>query len=466
MSLRFYNTLTRQVDEFVPRDAGKVAMYSCGPTVYDRAHIGNFRAFLFVDLLRRYLKYRGYQVFSVMNLTDIDDKTIRGAQKEGVSLREFTDRFIQIFFDEWDVLRIQKADLHPRATDHIPEMVNLVQTLTERGHAYEADRSYYYKVETFPTYGQFARLDMSGMRLGERVASDEYEKESARDFALWKGWGTDDGDVFWDTALGKGRPGWHLECSAMSLKYLGKDFDIHTGGVDLIFPHHQNEIAQTEGVTDKRLARYWLHNEHLLVEGAKMSKSLGNFYTLEDLTSQGWKPREIRYALLSAHYRQKLNFTQAGLEAARGGLERIDACVRNLKFAEGAGAQDLPAMLAGHEAEFVAAMDDDLNYPNALAVLFNLIRDVNTLCAEQKIGPTEAEVARGTLRKLDSVFGFLDVDQAGEGESDEEIELLIQARNEARKAKDWAAADRIRQELADRNVIIEDRAGGTVWHRK
>jgi cysteinyl-tRNA synthetase len=472
MPVRFYNTLTRQVDEFIPREAGKVAMYSCGPTVYARAHIGNFRAFLFVDLLRRYLKYRGYQVYSVMNLTDIDDKTIRGAQAEGISLREFTDRYIKVFFDEWDVLRIQKADLHPRATDHIPEMVNLVETLEERGHAYPAEGSYYYKVDTFPSYGQFARLDMSGMRLGERVAADEYEeKESARDFALWKGWVQDDGEVFWETEIGKGRPGWHLECSAMSLKYLGEDFDIHTGGVDLIFPHHQNEIAQTEGATGKRLAHYWMHNEHLLVEGQKMSKSLGNFFTLDDLTKQGWKPREIRYTLLSAHYRQQLNFTVAGLEAARGSLERMDACIRNLRFAnggEGKGLKplDLAEILSKHESDFQAAMDDDLNYPNALAALFNLIRDVNTICAAGKIGPSEAEEVRIVLRRLDSVFGFVDVDGVVEGDDSAEIELLIEARNEARRAKNWAEADRIRQKLAEQDVIIEDRAGGTVWHRK
>ncbi len=465
MSLRFFNTLSRQVEEFVPREAGKVAMYSCGPTVYDRAHIGNFRAFLFADLLRRYLKYRGYDVYSVMNLTDIDDKTIRGSQREGVSLREYTDRYIKAFFDEQDQLRIMPADLYPRATDHIPEMVNLVEALEQRGHSYPADGSHYYKVDTFQTYGQFARLDMSGMRAGERVASDEYEKESVRDFALWKGWEEEDGPVYWESSLGKGRPGWHLECSAMSLKYLGEDFDIHTGGVDLVFPHHQNEIAQTEGVTGKRLARYWLHNEHLLVDGAKMSKSLGNFYTLEDLTNQGWETREIRYSLLAAHYRQQLNFTTDGLQAARGALERIDACLRNLHFAEGGGARGLKEMLSKHASDFRSAMDDDLNYPNALAALFNLIRDINSLCADGKIGPAEGKEIAAVLRRLDSVFGFLDLDRA-EGESDEEIELLIQARNEARQAKNWAEADRIRQKLADAKVILEDREGKTVWRRK
>jgi cysteinyl-tRNA synthetase len=465
MSLRFYNTLTRQVDEFVPREAGKVAMYSCGPTVYDRAHIGNFRAFLFCDLLRRYLKYRGYEVLSVMNITDVDDKTIRDSRKQGLTLREFTDRYAQSFLDDSNTLRIIPATIHPRATDHIPEMESLVECLIERGHAYLADGSYYYKVDSFPSYGQFARLDTSGMRLGERVASDEYEKEDVRDFALWKGYEPDDGDVHWEGKLSKGRPGWHLECSAMSLKYLGEDFDIHTGGVDLIFPHHQNEIAQTEGCTGKRLARYWLHNEHLLVDGAKMSKSLGNFYTLDDLQKMGWKPREIRYTLLNAHYRQQMNFTFAGLEAARAALERLDCCLQNLRLSEGqGGGGELAEILSKHETDFQSALDDDLNYPNALAALFNLIRDVNTLCAANRIGPTEAALTETTLRRLDSVLGFLDLDKAEE--SDAEIDALIEARNEARRTKDWAEADRIRKALAERNVLLEDRAGGTVWRRK
>ncbi len=355
--------------------------------------------------------------------------------------------------------------MYPRATDHIPEMVGLVQALIERGHAYEADGSWYYKVESFADYGRLAHLDLSGLRAGERVAADEYEKEDVRDFALWKAWEPSDGDVFWETPIGKGRPGWHLECSAMSLKYLGEDFDIHQGGVDLIFPHHQNEVAQTEGMTGKRLARYWLHSEHLLVEGCKMSKSLGNFYTLDDLAQQGWKPREVRYSLMTAHYRQQLNFTLAGLEAARAALERLDACTRNLQLAEGpGGAADLPEVLARHEADFQAALDDDMNYPNALAALFNLVREVNSRCAELKIGHAEAEAALGVLRRLDSVLGFLDVDRAEE--SDAEIEALIEARNAARKAKDWAEADRIRLLLAEANVILEDRAGKTIWRRK
>jgi cysteinyl-tRNA synthetase len=465
MSLRFYNTLSRSVEEFTTREPGKVAMYTCGPTVYARAHIGNFRTFLFTDLLRRYLKFRGYQVFSVMNITDIDDKTIRGAQQEKMSLRAFTERLTQTFFADRDLLRIEPADLYPRATDHIPEMTALVQKLIERGHAYQADGSWYYKVESFDDYGKLARLDMRGLRFGERVAADEYEKEDVRDFALWKAWDAADGDVFWETPLGKGRPGWHLECSAMSLKYLGEDFDIHSGGVDLIFPHHQNEVAQTEGMTGKQLARFWLHSEHLMINADKMSKSAGNFFTLEDLTKEGWKPREIRFALLAGHYRQQLNFTTAGLEAARSALDRLDCCVQNLKLAQGSGGEaEARETVAKFLGEFQTAMDDDLNVAEGLAALFGLVRDVNTLCAQEKIGTAEAAIVLDGLRKLDTVFAFIDVDRAQE--SDAEIESLMCARDEARKTKNWKEADRIRDLLAAKNIILEDRSGKTVWRRK
>ena len=465
MSLRFFNTLTRAVEEFVPREPGKVAMYTCGPTVYDRAHIGNFRTFLFADLLRRYLKYRGYQVYFVMNITDVDDKTIHGAQREGMSLREYTDRYTNFFFNDLKLLNIEPADLYPRATDHIPEMTALVDELVKRDHAYAADGSYYFKVDTFQNYGQLAHLDMRGMRTGARVAADEYEKEDVRDFALWKGYESEDGNVFWETPIGKGRPGWHIECSAMSLKYLGEDFDIHAGGVDLIFPHHQNEIAQTEAATGKRLARFWMHGEFLLVDGAKMSKSLGNFYTLQDLTDRGWKPREIRYALMSGHYRQQLNFTFTGMEAARAALERIDCCVQNLRHSQGSGGEaDVKAIVAEHEAAFREALDDDLNFPVALAAQFNMIRDLNVLCTKQKIGEKEVKITLDALRHLDTVFGFLDIDKVEE--SDAEIDALVCAREEARKAKNWAEADRIRNLLNKKNIIIEDRAGGTGWRRK
>jgi cysteinyl-tRNA synthetase len=465
MSLRFFNTLTREVQDFVTREPGKVAMYTCGPTVYDRAHIGNFRTFLFSDLLRRYLKYRGYEVYAVMNITDVDDKTIRGAQREGISLKEYTERYTKAFFDDCELLGISPVDLYPRATEHIPEMTRLVQDLVKSGHAYEADGSYYYKVDSFPDYGKLARLDMRGLRLGARVASDEYEKDDVRDFALWKGYEPEDGDAYWETPLGKGRPGWHIECSAMSLKYLGEDFDIHAGGVDLIFPHHQNEVAQTEGATGKRLARFWIHAEFLLVDGAKMSKSLGNFYTLQDLIGRGWKPREIRYALLAGHYRQQLNFTFTGMEAARAAQERIDCCIQNLRHATGSGGREaVETILAEREKAFREAMDDDLNYPVALAEVFNLVRDLNTLCAQGKVGPSEAAKVHDTLRGLDRVLGFMMPEHIEE--SDSEIDALVCAREEARRSRNWAEADRIRNLLAERNIVLEDRAGGTVWRKK
>ncbi len=394
MSLKLYNTLTRSVESFVPRDAGKATMYTCGPTVYARAHIGNFRTFLVSDILRRYLAYAGYDVKWVMNLTDIDDKTIKGANAEGISLREYTDRYIASFHEDRKTLGITDADLYPRATEHIPEMVKMVEDLIAAKHAYVVDGSAYFKIESFPAYGQLARLNMEELQVGERVASDEYEKEDVRDFALWKNWEAEDGPVAWETSLGKGRPGWHLECSAMSLKYLGKGFDFHLGGVDLVFPHHQNEIAQTEGVTHEPLAHYWVHSEHLLVDGQKMSKSLGNFYTVSDMLEMGWKPREIRYGLLSGHYRQRTNFQASGLESIKQALARFEACSVNLEHAEGQGGRgELEEKIAQREQEFRDAFDDDLNYPEALAAVFNFVRDANTLCMEKKIGSSERDLA-------------------------------------------------------------------------
>jgi cysteinyl-tRNA synthetase len=465
MALRFFNTLTRMVEEFVPREPGKVSMYTCGPTVYNRAHIGNFRTFVFSDVVRRYFRYRGYDVLYVMNLTDVDDRTIVGSQKEGIPMLEFTERYTRIFFEDRDHLGIEPADIYPKATEHIPEMVDIVKTLAAKGHAYLSDGSWYFRVESFPDYGKLARLDAAGMRQTERVAEDEYSKRDPRDFALWKAWEPADGDVFWETELGKGRPGWHLECSAMSLKYLGKAFDLHLGGVDLIFPHHQNEVAQTEACTGQPLARYWLHSEFLMIDSEKMSKSLGNVYSIGDLVDKGYKPREIRLALLSAHYRQQLNFTYEGLESARAAIERLDCCQQNLHYAQGGGGQaEVKAILTEHENAFREAMDEDLNFPNALAVVFGLIRDLNVLCSKGLVGAAEAEAVQVVLRRMDSVLGFICEDQAEE--QDQEIERLVRARDEARRTKNWAEADRIRQRLAECNVIVEDRAGGTVWRRK
>lgn len=465
MAIRFCNTLTRRVEDFQPLREGEVGLYTCGPTVYDLAHIGNMRAFVFSDLLRRYLKYRGYKVFHVMNLTDVDDKTIRNSTAEGVPLQEYTARYKQAFFEDCDTLRIERVEVYPAATEHIPDMVRTIQRLSERGHTYVADGSVYFKIDTFPSYGKFANLDLSGIRSGARIAADEYEKEDARDFVLWKAWTPEDGPVFWETPLGKGRPGWHIECSAMSQKYLGETFDIHGGGVDLIFPHHQNEIAQAEGATGKLFVRCWLHAEHLLVDGQKMSKSLGNFYTLRDILGQGYQPMEIRYILLATHYRQQLNFTFDGLRAARGALERLRDFVRNVRLADGQPAGEaLDGILARRESNFVTALDDDLNIAPALGAVFSLVRDVSRLISERKVAKEESGKVLDKLGDWNRVVGFIDLEE--EALPDAEVARLIEHRARARAQKDWAEADRIRAQLEEKGVLLEDRSGGSVWKRK
>ena len=466
MALRLYNTLTRTVEDFVPREPGKVGMYTCGPTVYNRAHIGNFRTFLFSDLVKRYLRYRGYQVTWVMNFTDIDDRTIAGAQKEGIPMREFTERYTKMFLEDRDLLGIEPADVYPKATEHIPEMVDLVKCLHTKGLAYQTDGSHYFKVAEFTDYGKLARLDVEGMQQVERVADDQYVKQDPRDFALWKGYEPVDGDVFWETEIGKGRPGWHLECSAMSLKYLGQEFDIHLGGVDLIFPHHQNEIAQTEGCTGRKLARYWMHSEFLMIEADKMSKSLGNIYSISDVIDKGWTAREVRYTLMGTHYRQQLNFTLDGLQTARNSLERIDAFLRNLEFAAGGGGvTEVKAVLDRCERDFQNGLDDDFNYAEAVAAIFNLVRDGNSLVAQGKVGPAETALFHAVLKRLNGVVDYI-YPKAAVDTVDAEIDQLVHAREEARRLKNWKEADRLRDELAAREIIIEDRVGGTVWRKK
>src|SRR4030066_1169153 len=323
MSLVFFNTLTRKKEEFVPLETGKVRVYTCGPTVYDYPHIGNYRTFLFEELLRRYLKYKGFQVTQVMNLTDIDDKIIIGSQKKGISLDEYTAPYKKIFFEDLNTLNAEASEFYPEATKHIKEMVKIIKKLLGKKHAYEIEGSIYFKISTFPEYGKLSKMNLEELKVGTRVKADEYEKEQVSDFALWKAWDEKDGDIFWETEIGKGRPGWHIECSAMSMKYLGPHFDIHTGGVDNIFPHHENEIAQSQPATEQKFVNYWLHSAHLLVEGRRMAKSFGNFYTLRDLLKQGWNPSVVRYLLIGTHYRQQLNFTLEGLEASKNGLQRL-----------------------------------------------------------------------------------------------------------------------------------------------
>jgi len=463
MPLVFRNSLTRRKEEFRPIDEGKIRMYTCGPTVYDYAHIGNYRAYMFEDLLRRYLKYKGYQVTQVMNLTDVDDKTIRDSKAAGISLKEHTAKYIRAFFEDLDTLRIERAEHYPAATEHIPEMVAMIKKLIDNGLAYQAEGSWYYKISAFPDYGKLANIDKSGLKAGARVASDEYEKESVSDFALWKTWDEADGDVYWETELGKGRPGWHIECSAMSSKYLGNHFDIHTGGVDNMFPHHENEIAQSEGANGEKFVNYWMHCEYLIVESRKMSKSLGNFYTLGDLISKGYSPLAVRYQLLSTHYRQQLNFTLDGLDQAAKSLERYNDFVTNLSdYAGGESNGEAQAAIDKMVAGFETSMDDDLNISGALGAVFDFIRDINRLRSENKLSGGERDQALEAIGRIDTVLDF----QLKQEALDSEIEELIARRTEARKSKDFATSDKIRDDLLAMGIILEDTPGGVKWKRK
>jgi cysteinyl-tRNA synthetase len=456
--LRLYNTLTRVKEEFQPIHPGQVHYYTCGPTVYDYAHIGNFRAFVFEDILRRYLIYKGYRVIQVMNLTDVDDKTIRGARHAKTSLVDYVKFYTQEFFADMQTLNIERAEHYPAATEHIPEMVALIKRLLERGYAYSAGGSIYFKVDAFPAYGQLSHLEERQLQAGAsgRVDTDEYEKEDVRDFALWKGWTDADGDVYWETELGKGRPGWHIECSAMSMKYLGTPIDIHAGGVDLIFPHHENEIAQSEGATGQHFVQRWVHCQHLLVDYQKMSKSLGNFYTLRDLLDRGYKAKAVRYSLFSTHYRQAQNFTLEGLAAAGAAVQRLQDFMANLRTADGT---DTPVdgLIRQAVQQFEAGMDDDLNISLGLAAIFAFVRDVNRLLADGRLSAANAQAVMATMRQFDRVLGLLDEEEPA---VDAEVERLAQDREEARKHRDFATADRLRAQITALGYIIEDTPRG------
>jgi cysteinyl-tRNA synthetase len=447
-----------------------VRIYTCGPTVYNHAHIGNLRTFLFEDFLCRSLRYLGYSVEQVMNLTDVDDKTIRDASKAGLGLREFTDRYIASFFEDLDTLGVERAAAYPRATDHIEGMIELVRTLEERGHAYRSeDGSVFFRIASDPDYGRLSGVDPEQGRRGERVAQDEYGKEDVRDFVLWKA--AKEGEPAWDSPWGKGRPGWHLECSAMSMHYFGESFDIHCGGVDNIFPHHENEIAQSESATGKPFATLWLHSEHLMVDGQKMSKSLGNQYTLKDLLERGADPRALRYLFVAAHYRQKLNFTFDSLEAAGAALKRVDDMRFRLENST-EGEEERPTIAGLTEtlaAETAAALGDDLNASEALAALFRFVRGVNRAIEEEDLGPGDRDRVEQALADVDRVFGVLDgarwkaADK--EGLADEAVDALLAARQEARGRRDFAEADRIRDELTAAGIVIEDTPQGPRWRR-
>jgi cysteinyl-tRNA synthetase len=464
MSLRFFNTLSRALEPFEPLESGHVRMYTCGPTVYNRAHIGNFRAYIFEDLLRRHLKWSGYRLTHVMNLTDVDDKTIRASKAEGIPLKQFTRRYIDAFFQDIDTLGIERAEHYPAATDHIPDMIEMIRILLEKGIAYRSDDgSIYFSIQKFPAYGCLARLDRAGLRPGARVAQDEFEKEDAADFALWKAWSDKDGDIAWDSPWGRGRPGWHIECSAMSMKLLGPSFDIHCGGVDNIFPHHECEIAQSESVTGRPFVKYWLHCAHLIVDGRKMSKSLGNFLTLDDLLKEGFTGREIRYQLLATHYRQTLNFTREGLHAARAALQRVDEFAERLRACAGDAAGALPDWAASGRAAFRAGLDDDLNISAALAALFDMLRAGNKALDAGVVSPGEARATLNLIDELDSVLNVLKPPPAA---ADGEVMALVAARQAARAAKNWAESDRLREEIARRGWIVQDTPHGPKVRRK
>lgn len=456
--LRFYNTMSRQKEDFHPLRAGKVSMYTCGPTVYNYPHIGNYRAYIFEDLLRRYLKYRGYEVTQVMNLTDVEDKIIRDSQQAGKALHDFTAVYKQAFFDDLRTLNVEPAEVYPAATDHIPEMVAMIKQLLDKGYAYETAGSIYYRIGRFPGYGKLAHFDPQELQGGAsgRVDSDEYAKDDVRDFALWKAWSPEDGAVFWDTELGRGRPGWHIECSAMSMKYLGTHFDIHTGGEDNIFPHHENEIAQSEAATGTTFVNYWLHCRFLLVDQQKMSKSLGNFYTLRDILEKGFKPKGIRYALLATHYRQPMNFTMESLQAAENAVQRLLDFVYSLDTAQGSG-MDVQPLLQRTQQTFEAALDDDLNIAEALGAVFELVREVNRAMANGQLSATNAQQVKAWMQRCDTVLGLLAVDNET---PDSAVEALLHERQEARKRRDFARADAIREQLRERGYVIEDTPQG------
>ena len=462
--LRLKNTLTRRLEEFKPLEENRVRIYACGPTVYDLGHIGNFRTFVAVDLLRRYLKYLGYSVHHVMNITDVEDKIIRDMREQGKTLQEFTDFYTEEFLKDLDLLNIERPELLPRATEHIDEMVEIMNKLSERGHTYASDGSLYFRIATFPAYGKLSGLKLEGNMAGARVDVDEYDKADARDFVLWKAPKEED-EPQWETPFGAGRPGWHLECSAMSMKYLGETFDIHCGGVDLIFPHHENEIAQSEAATGRQFVRYWFHAEFLQVEGEKMSKSKGNFYTVRDLTEKGYEPAAIRYLLLSAPYSTQINFTLDGLRSAESALERLRNFRRRVSELGGRGdaRPGVGDAIARAREAFEAGMNDDLNTSNALAAVFDLVRDINIKIDSGEFGEADREATLEFLGRIDSVLGVLGDEQ--KEMLGPEIEAMIEERNLARRNRDFAKADLIRNELAARGIILEDTPQGTKWKR-
>lgn len=491
MSLRLYNTLSNKVEEFSPSVDNTVRMYACGPTVYDYGHIGNFRTFVAVDILRRFLRQSGYKLDHVMNITDVDDKIIHNAAREGKSVQEYTRKYEEAFLEDSQTLGLERPEQLVRATEHIQEMAEFIQKLEQKGFAYRTeDGSYYFSIAKFPEYGKLSKKDFSGMEVGARVDVDEYEKDNARDFALWKA--PKPGEHFWESPIGPGRPGWHIECSVMSMKYLGDSFDLHAGGEDLIFPHHENEIAQSESLTGKTFARFWMHVRFLLVEGKKMSKSEGNFFTLRDLLLKGHKPSSIRYLLTSVPYTKQLNFTFAGLEQAAhsvGRLRDFKARIEMAKLAPGKN-EKIQTLAAETEREMRAGMEDDLNTARALGAVFDMVREANSAADRGELRQDDKAQLLQTLTQFDEIFAVLKDDDAeklaramewarshgklseaeaslvAERMSDDEVNRLIAERNTAKKSRDFARADAIRTQLTEAGIIVEDTKDGIRWKRK
>ena len=491
--IRFTNTLSGQVERFAPIDPGVVKLYTCGPTVYDFPHIGNWRAYVFEDLLKRFLLFSGYKVTHVMNLTDVDDKTIRGANAKGVGLEEYTRPFIEAFDRERDVLNILPADHYPRATEHIREMVDIIKILLEKSFAYKKDGSIYFAIAKFPAYGRLSKINLEDLRPGSRGDADEYEKDSVHDFALWKA--PKEGEPVWETEIGPGRPGWHIECSAMSSKYLGRTFDIHCGGVDNIFPHHENEIAQSEAANGVKFVNFWLHCHHLVVDGEKMAKSKGNFYTLGDILAKGYNPLDVRYLLISTHYRKMLNFTFDALEQAKAARSRLGNFLGELKDVtqERATNPEIAGLIANARNGFIAGLEDDLNISESMAAIFSLIKSLNPLLSREEVSKSDAQKVLDLFSSLDEVLAIkpspirsasgkiaalTDVSATGAvgtvvkkqpsdvpNQLDSEIQEKIEARQKARADKDFALADQIRDQLLREGILLEDTKDGVRWKK-
>ena len=467
MAFKLYNSLSRRVEAFEPADGETVRMYSCGPTVYNYVHIGNLRTFTFQDILRRHLRNCGWSLLHVMNITDVEDKIIQGAARAGVPIGDYTREYVEAFFKDCHLLRLERPEKIPAATDHIPEMIRLIQSIEAAGLTYENGGSTYFRIANWQEYGKLSRLDVSGIQPGARVDQDEYDKDDARDFVLWKA--GREGEPCWQSPYGPGRPGWHLECSAMAIAYLGETLDIHTGGVDLQFPHHENEIAQSESATGKPFVRFWVHAEHLLVDGQKMAKSAGNFFTLRDLVEKGYTPDAIRYLLVSTPYRKQLNFTFEGLRGAATAIERLRNFERRVQDGRFAAPDSAVATADWRKArdQFTEALDDDLNTAGALGAVFEYVRTSNSAIDVGAFGPGNAAEAQDLLRLFDSLFDVLQTPEiplkAEARRPGSEIEALLQERAAARKARDFARADSIRESLAEQGVAVQDSPAGTSW---